>query len=187
MKVKPLIATFPYLILFVILVVSVNGSVCDNLNYQALPISCETPKVILQPGTAGTSTIYTNNTSAKVSVTAPVLTPTYYPNVLKVVNEVTEAWNISLRVYDSSNIDRLSNATISFHDGSSSDQIIVNNGNITQSEGALYNLPGSATIYISISNLQANTTDISYLYVYLKIQAPNTWAYDLFIIVFEIT
>jgi hypothetical protein len=35
------------------------------------PISAETPKVILQQGTAGTSTIYTNNTSAKVSVSPP--------------------------------------------------------------------------------------------------------------------
>jgi hypothetical protein len=42
-----------------------------NLYYiLASRISAETPKVILQQGTAGTSTIYTNNTSAKVAANA---------------------------------------------------------------------------------------------------------------------
>lgn len=187
MKVKPAIITFLHLILFVILVVSVNGSVWNSLYCQALPVSCETPKVILQSGTAGTSIIYTNNTSAKVSVVAPAPVPSSYDYVLKVVNQVLDVWNASLKVYNSSNIARLSNMTISFHDGTSSDQIIINNGTITQSQGASYDLTGNATIYISISNLQATTTDTSYLYVYLKILVPNTSTYNLFIIVFEIT
>jgi len=112
-----------------------------------------------------------------------------YDYVLKVVNQVTAAWNISLKVYDSSNIDRLLNATISFYDGASSDQIIVSNGNITQSEGPLYNLPEGvgSTVKISMSNLQASTSGTSYLYVYLKILSPGTSTYALYIITFEIT
>ena len=116
-------------------------------------------------------------------------TPFTYDYVLKVVNQVTAAWNISLKVYDSSNIDRLLNATISFYDGASSDQIIVGNGNITQPEGRLYNLPGGvgSTVKISMSNLQASTSGTSYLYVYLKILVPDTTTYLLYIITFEIT
>ena len=110
-----------------------------------------------------------------------------YDHVLKVVNQVTRAWNISLKVYDSSNTTRLSNTTISFHDGTTSDQIIVNNGTIEQPEGSLYDLAGSATIYISISNLQANKSGTSYLYVYLKILVPGTSTYALLKITFEIT
>jgi len=38
------------------------------------------PPVSLQAGSAGSSTIYANNTSAKVSAVAPAPTPNYYPN-----------------------------------------------------------------------------------------------------------
>jgi len=113
--------------------------------------------------------------------------PSTYDYVLKVKNnQVVDAWKVSLKVYDSSSIDRISSTTISFHDGTSSDQIIVSNGNITQSEGALYDLAGSATIYINMSNVQATTSGTSYIYVYLKILKPNTSTYSLFIITFEI-
>jgi len=113
---------------------------------------------------------------------------TTYDYVLQVVNkEAADNWTINLQVYESSNINRLLKTTISFHDGNSSDQIIVNYGTITQPEGPPYNLPGNATIYISMSNIQATTTDTSYLYVHLKIQAPNTSTYSLYVITFEIT
>ena len=110
-----------------------------------------------------------------------------YDYVLKVVNQKTDNWTVNLQVYDNSNIDRLSNATISFHDGSTSDQIIIDGGVITQSQGPQYDLLDSATIYISISNLQATTIGTSYLYVYLKILVPDTSTYSLYIITFEIT
>jgi hypothetical protein len=153
---------------------------------------------------------YTSAGNAKINITGVLTTTTQYQQeinqikldysygtlftydyVLKVVNQVPppDAWNISLKVYDSSNIDRLLNATISFYDGASSDQIIVGNGNITQSEGPLYNLPGGvgSTVKISMSNLQASTSGTSYLYVYLKILVPDTTTYSLYIITFEIT
>jgi hypothetical protein len=60
------------IILLATLPVFIYGNVYNMYYSQASPISAETPKVILQQGTAGTSTIYTNNTSAKVSVSAPV-------------------------------------------------------------------------------------------------------------------
>ena len=108
--------------------------------------------------------------------------------VLNVVNQAPNAWNVSMRIYDSSNISRLSSATISFYDGISSDQILVDSGDITQSQGSPYDLPAVAgsTIYISVSNLQTNTTGTSYLYVFLKILMPNTSTYSLYRVTFEI-
>jgi hypothetical protein len=109
--------------------------------------------------------------------------------VLNVVNQLANAWNVTLQVYSSSNIARLSNATIGFHDGTSSNQIVVNGGSIVQSQGALYNLLGGSgtTIYITMSNLLANATGASYLYVYLKILTPNTSTFLLYAITFAIT
>ena len=153
---------------------------------------------------------YTSAGNAKINITGVLTTTTQYQQeinqikldysygapatydyVLKVVNQVPppDAWNISLKVYDSSNINRILNLTISFYDGASSDQIIVGNGNITQPEGRLYNLPGGvgSTVKISMSNLQASTSGTSYLYVYLKILVPDTTTYLLYIITFEIT
>jgi len=72
MRVRDLSVLILSVILLASLPVSVNSNVY-NLHYsQASPISAETPKVILQQGTAGTSTIYMNSTSAKVSVSPPV-------------------------------------------------------------------------------------------------------------------
>ncbi len=113
-----------------------------------------------------------------------------YDPALNVVNQVTGAWNVSMKVYSNSNIVRLSNAIIGLHDATtSSDQIIVSSGTVTQSQGALFNLPGGSgsTVYVSMSNLLANATGSSYLYVYLKILTPNTTTYLLYVITFEIT
>lgn len=110
-----------------------------------------------------------------------------YDYVLKVINLVAYAWKVNLKVYASSNIARISSTIISFHDGTSSDQISISSGVITQSEGALYDLVESTTIYISMSNVQAPTYGTSYIYVYLKVLKPSTSTYSLFIITFEIT
>jgi hypothetical protein len=59
-------------LLSVTLVGSGFGSVYNKFFLQASPILAETPDVLLAEGTAGSSTIYTNNTSAKVSVSPPV-------------------------------------------------------------------------------------------------------------------
>jgi len=110
-----------------------------------------------------------------------------YDYVLKVVNQVADNWAVNLKGYNSSNIGRLLSLNISLHDGTTSDQIIVSGGAITQAEGPLYDLVGNATIYISVNNLQATTSQTSYLYIYLKILVPGTSTYNLFVITFEIT
>ncbi len=146
------------------------------------------PPVILEEGIVGSSTIYSNNTSAKVSVAASV-SPQTYDYVLRVVNQVSGNWTINLQVYNSINIDRLSSLNISLYDGNSSNQIAISEGSIVKSEGEPYNLSGGlgSTIYVSMSNLEATTTDTSYIYVDLKILTPNTSTYILYVIIFEIT
>lgn len=112
-----------------------------------------------------------------------------YDYVLKLVNKVTNAWNTSLVIYSSSNIDRLLNATIVYHDGTSSNQIVITNGTVTQSVGQLYNLPGGngTTIYISVSNLLASTTATSYLYVYLGLFPASSSPFNVYRITFQVT
>jgi hypothetical protein len=137
----------------------------------------------------GTETGDTNQGSWQIDAALlHVWTESTYDHVLQVVNQVDDNWTINLQVYDTSNIvPRLLKTTISFHDGTSSDQIIVNDGAVTQTEGPPYSLTGNATVYISVSNLQSINAETSYLYVYLKIRIPNTTTYLLYVITFEIT
>jgi len=137
----------------------------------------------------GTETGDTNQDSWNIDAALlHAWTESTYDYVLQVVNQATDNWTINLQVYDASNIaPRLLKTTISFHDGNSSDQIIVNNGIIAQAEGQPYSLAGNTTIYISMRNLQANATGTSYLYAYLKIRVPDKSTYSLYIITFEIT
>jgi len=138
----------------------------------------------------GTETGDTNKDSWNIDATLLhvwTIEETYdYNYVLKVVNQIANNWTVNLKVYDSATINRLSSLNISLHDVTSSNQIAVSGGSIVKSEGPPYNLAGNATIYISISNLQATTTGTSYLYVYLKIQVPNISTYILYVITFEI-
>jgi hypothetical protein len=113
-------------------------------------------------------------------------TTTNHDFLLKVVNQVSQAWKVNLKAYDSSNLSRISSAKINLHDGSASDQIIVDDGAITQSEGPQYDLSSSSTIYISVINLQATTIGTSYIYMYLKAKNPDNGVYTLYMIVLRI-
>ena len=72
MSTKKLHLSFLIVILLSNLSICVYGDVQNFFCGDASQISAETAKVILQNGTAGTSTIYTNSTSAKASVEAPL-------------------------------------------------------------------------------------------------------------------
>jgi len=112
---------------------------------------------------------------------------TTYDYVLAVTEQDAVDWKVNLTVYNNFNIVRLSSTTISFYDGTTSDQIVVSSGSIIQSEGPAYSLNGSTTIKIKMSNVDATSSGISYLYVYLKILVPDTSTYILCMITFEIT
>ena len=49
-------------------------------------VAIDSPPVVLQSGTAGSSTIYMNSTSARSSVVAPAPTPTYCPNSYNILS-----------------------------------------------------------------------------------------------------
>ncbi len=179
------------LVLTVILLVSLSipshGNVNTTLYSQASPILTEQAKVILQQGTNGSSLVYTNSTSAVISVTSPLDQPQDFDDVLRIVNQASNNWRISLTLYNSSNVERLVNATIVLQNGSNNDQITINNGNSTQAQGQPCDLMTNTTAHVSIMNLQAaNNQTTSLLYTYLRILTPDTSKYDLLTITFEI-
>jgi len=113
---------------------------------------------------------------------------TTYDYVLRVNNTVSNSWQIRLKKYADSNIDRLQNCTIYFHnstDGTSS-QIYIQNGLYINQTGPWYDLGDSETIYIAMT-VQANSTATSYVYTYLEIRIPGTSTYAQYVITFEIT
>ena len=148
-------------------------------------VTVSSPPVVLQAGTTGTNLIYTNGTSARVSAAASAT----YDYVLKIVNQVSASWKIRLRAYSQSNLARLNNCTIYFHndtDGTSG-QIYVVSGNYTQQTGPWYDLPSSpAERYIALF-LDASNSEISYINVYLDILVPDKTTYAQYILTFEIT
>jgi len=63
---------------------SVYASAYSSLSFEPR-ITVNSPPVFLQQGTAGSSLIYTNSTSAKVSTVAPAPTPTYNASSYNIV------------------------------------------------------------------------------------------------------
>ncbi len=148
---------------------------------------------------------YTSNGKAKIRVTGVLATSTQYQQkvnqvklvyspssnynyVLKIENTVSNAWNIRLKTSSTSNITRLNNCTIYFHNSSddTSRQIYIENGNCTQDVGLWYSLPSLTTIYIAMT-VSATDTGTSYVYVYLEVCVPGTSNYNLMVITFEIS
>ena len=179
-------ATVLAITLFVIVVTLVNGSIQNTYSSQTSFSVASPTNVILQPGTQGTETFSMNNTNAQVVTPAPSI-PDTYDYVLKVVNQVESNWTVYLSVYDSSNIGRLSNCAVSFHDGSPGNQIQIAGGVITQSTGPQYDLLGFSTAYISIDDLQASSNGTSYVYVYLTILPSNMSPFTVLHITFQMT
>jgi hypothetical protein len=113
---------------------------------------------------------------------------TTYDYVLRVNNTVTDSWEIRLKKYSNSSIDRLQNCTIYFHnstDGTSS-QISIEVGDFVNETGAWYDLDGLETIYIAMT-VEANNAGTTYVYTYLEIRNPSTTTYLQYVITFEIT
>ena len=113
--------------------------------------------------------------------------PANYDYVLKIVNQVTDAWKIRLKAYNQSNIGRLSNCTIYFYNGGGvSRQIYILNGAYSQQFGNWYDLTGLSTVYIAMT-VSATSTGTSYVYAYLEVLVPDTSTYNLMIITFEVS
>jgi hypothetical protein len=160
------------------------GNIYDLMNFES-SIVCVVPLVILNNGTNNTSTIYANSTSAKVSVNTNATSLTYSYS-LNIVNNNASLWEVRLEHFNYTNIN-FANATIILHDNvTSSQQITLSGGNISQTN-QYYNLTSNSTIHIGIQNLVENSSGTTLLHVYLKIKAPDTTTYTLYIITFEFT
>jgi signal peptidase len=110
-----------------------------------------------------------------------------YDYVSKINNTDTTSFQTRLKKNDDSNITRLLNCTVYFHNGSgSSNQLVINEGTYVQELGDWYDLPPSSTIYITAS-ISANSTATSTIYSYLEIKTPNNGIYAIYKITFEIT
>ena len=108
---------------------------------------------------------------------------TRYDHVLGVNNTVMNPWQIRLGKYSDSNVNRLQNCTVYFHNstGGRSDQISVQNGIYVLDVGSWYNLASSSTIFIGVL-AQASSIGLSGIYAYLDVRVANTTTYVRYII-----
>lgn len=110
------------------------------------------PDVIFEAGTNGTAyVISTNKTWAEVNVTGTLET-TYYEYVLNITNLSSSTdYQAKLEITSTDGISRLTNFTAYLHDGTTSKQVEISNGEITQSMGSWYSIATSTTIYLSLA------------------------------------
>jgi hypothetical protein len=107
--------------------------------------------------------------------------------VLKINNTETNPLQIRLKKYSESNINRLLECTLYFHnstDGNST-QIRIQNGTYTQTTGNWYSLAPSQAVFIAVLT-RVNSTSLSSIYTYLEVEAPGTTTYAQYIIEFDI-
>ena len=153
------------------------GSTIFHLKMQTFT-SIGTPSLTLQNITS--SFIYMNNTSAKVTVS----NGTNSLDVLQILNQTSDNWQLQLIRYDDANIARLTNCTIWLHDETTTSvQIKIVDGIYTQTSGNLYGFTINTNITITAAT---NVTGTSLIHTYLKILKPETSTYFLYIITFEI-
>jgi hypothetical protein len=113
--------------------------------------------------------------------------PVDYDYVLRANNTVTDTWQVKLKEYSDSNISRLQNCTIYFHNstGGNISQIKIENGTYTTQTGPWCDLGSSMTTYIAMV-VQTNCTGTSYINAYFEIRSPGTTIYARYIITFAI-
>jgi hypothetical protein len=109
-----------------------------------------------------------------------------YNYLLRMTENHGVTWKVRLRAYNQANIGRLSNCSIYIYNGSNSTQIIISSGSCTQQTGPWYDLTASDIECIWM-HVEASSTDISYVYVYLEILVPNTTTYSQYVLTFVIT
>jgi len=168
------------LLVLLILIEGAYGSVYYSLSLEPRA-TVTSPPVVLQEGTAGSSTVYANSTSARVSTGAGD-----FNYVLNMTEKQGSDRKVRLSAYDQSNIGRLVNCSIYIYDGSNSTQIVILNGAYNQQTGSWYDLAVSDTEYIWM-HVATSSAGTSYVYVYLEILIPNKTTYAQYVITFEIT
>lgn len=161
------------------------GNVYDLVTLNS-NFSCESPTVILEHGANQTDTVYENSTSAKITIDATSSSLTYNYS-LNIRNNNTSLLEIKLEYFEFTNASRV-NTTIVLHDNyTSSEQITLNNGGLSQT-GNYYDLTSNSTIHVGVMNLVENSSEgATILQVHLRMRIPNTMTETLYIITFEFT
>jgi len=103
-----------------------------------------------------------------------------YDYILNVTSQKTYDQNITLNLYNYSNIDRLSNCTIWFSDGTTSVQINITNGIVVQDVGPWYLLPASETRYIEVY-VEESASGTSVLFIRLEAVKASSIVYTCLI------
>ena len=100
----------------------------------------------------------------------------YYDYVLSSTSQKAYDQNMTLTLYNYSNINRLTNCTVWFHDGTQSVQVRIFNGVVTQSSGQNYLLPAGSSRYIAVY-VEQNSVGTSTLYLRLEAKTQNSIVY----------
>lgn len=146
------------IVMLSLLIANVAGSSYGSLLVEP-NTSVTPPSVILQNGTVGTSTIYTNSTSAKARAAAPAPTPTYYPNSYNVVTGTYLSGNVPNSVqtvdtdYFTVNSAGTATSTTSYNP---SGYTLV--GNTTLVSGTTEDLVSNNSVYMTFRSYASNTS-----------------------------
>ncbi|MCW3977559.1 MAG: hypothetical protein NWE77_06470, partial [Candidatus Bathyarchaeota archaeon] len=146
------------IVMLSLLIANVAGSSYGSLLVEP-NTSVTPPSVILQNGTVGTSTIYTNSTSAKARAAAPAPTPTYNPNSYNVVTGTYLSGNVPNSVqtvdtdYFTVNSAGTATSTTSYNP---SDYTLV--GNTTLVSGTTEDLVSNNSVYMTFRSYASNTS-----------------------------
>ena len=100
-----------------------------------------------------------------------------YDYVLTAVSQKNYDQNISLNLYDYTNIARLTNCTVWFHDSTTSVQIEIIEGSIISSTGDWYNLTAFGESSIALYTEESNS-GTSILYIKLEAVKGNSIIYE---------
>jgi len=164
---------------------NVFGDIHDFINLNS-GVDCVAPLVILGNGANETSTIYTNNTSAKIVINANP-TSSIYNYSLNIVNNNASLLEVRLEYFNYTNINRINTTIILHNNSTSSEQITISGGNINQTNN-YYNLTSNTIIHLGVMNLVENSSEeTTILNVYLRIRTPHTTVYTLYTITFGFT
>ena len=151
-----LLATSMFVLLFSI--GSAYGSTHFSPSLQPR-VTATSPPVFLQAGTAGSSTIYTNNTSAMGTTVAPAPTPTYYPNSYSVATGTYVSGTVpsSLQTVDTSYfIVRSAGTAISTTAYNPSNYALV--GSTTLVSGTTADLTSNNAVYMTFRSYASATS-----------------------------
>ena len=103
-----------------------------------------------------------------------------YDYILNVTSQKAYDQNITLNLYNYTNIDRLSNCTIWFRDGATSVQINITDGIVVQDVGPWYLLPASETRYIGV-HVEESSSGTSNLFIKLEAVKASSIVYTCLI------